>query len=68
MKSSILNLLMHGSCRQTTSIDATTNLLLSLTLFMVKVAEPAVMPILASSFCMKTAATAEPSKMPKRTQ
>jgi hypothetical protein len=59
----MLKLLMHRSCRQTSSVD--TNSLLSLALFMVEVAESTVIPILASSLRVKAAATAEPCKMPK---
>jgi hypothetical protein len=57
---------MDRSSNQTTSID--TNLLLALPLFMVEMAEPAVIPILAPAFCMKAAATAEPCKVTKRSQ
>jgi hypothetical protein len=60
----MLKLLMHSrSCRQTTWID--TNPLLSLALFMVEMAKAAIIPILASPLCMKAAATAETSKVPK---
>jgi hypothetical protein len=61
VEASILKLLMHRSSNQTTSID--TNLLLALPLFMVEMAEPAVIPILASAFCMKATATAEPPQV-----
>jgi len=64
VKSSIVKLLMHGRCSQTTCTDANF-LVLSLPLFMVEVAEAAIISILASALCMKTAATAQPSKMPK---